>query len=278
MTPNTQNGPAGQSGMPGPASNMPGQGNGQARPGHPQQAYPGVAQGAQQMPHQAQPMPQQMPQQARPAQRAPQGAQPGPDGKAPRGGQPSGAGAGNGGSGGNGGNGKKAPRSEKGKRNLRLLIGGIVSVVIVIVCALVFANGFGNNGFYDSSAKEGQASYKTLEEIEAERNRQMQEGMLNISIASVIEFQNGTSPGTAYIENVPSNRYVLKVTITTDSNGEVVYQSGGIKPDSFIEQITLTQPLAAGTYPSTATFTAYDPNTLEEVGQAAAKVTLVVDE
>lgn len=161
------------------------------------------------------------------------------------------------------------------KRNLRILIGAIVIVVIVIVCAFFFANN-ANNGFYDPDAKEGQASYKTLEEIEAERNRQMQEGMLNISIASQIEFENGTAPGTAFIENVPSNKYVLKVTITTDSNGEVVYQSGGIKPDSTIETITLSQPLGAGVYPATATFSAYDPDTLQEVGQAAAKVTLVV--
>lgn len=167
------------------------------------------------------------------------------------------------------------PGGNNRKRNLGILIGAIVIVIIVVVCAFFFAGG-ANSGFYDPAAKEGQASYKTLEEIEAERNRQMQEGMLNISIASQIEFENGTAPGTAFIENVPSNKYVLKVTITTDSNGEVVYQSGGIKPDSTIETITLSQPLAAGVYPATATFSAYDPDTLQEVGQAAAKVTLVV--
>lgn len=161
------------------------------------------------------------------------------------------------------------------KRNKLFLMGALLLVVIVVAGALIFTT-VTNNAFFDSAAKEGQASYKTLEEIEAERNRQMQEGMLNLSIASVITFENGTSAGTAYIENVPSNKYVLKVTITTDSNGEVVYQSGGIKPDSFIETIKLSKPLAAGNYPATATFTAYDPNTLEEVGQAIARVTLVI--
>lgn len=164
-------------------------------------------------------------------------------------------------------------------KNRKIFIGVCVGAVavILIACAIIFGTGLANRAFFDSSAKEGQATYKTAEEIEAERNRQMQEGMLNISIASVIKFENGTSPGTAYIENVPSNKYVMKVTITTDNNGEVVYQSGGIKPDSFIETITLSQPLAAGTYPATATFTAYNPDTLEEIGQAGAKVTLVVE-
>lgn len=236
MTGNTQNGPAPQGGMPGPASRQP----------QPQPQYQRAPQQAPNTPmHGGQP--QQRPMAA--------GVPP----TTPNAGRPA-SGGGNG--------------SNK-QRNLRILIGVIVVVVIVIIGAIIFAN-TSNAGFYDPNAKEGQASYKTLEEIEAERNRQMQEGMLNISIASQIEFENGTSAGTAFIENVPSNRYVLKVTITTDSNGEVVYQSGGIRPDSTIETITLSQNLAAGVYPATATFTAYDPDSLQEVGQAAAKVTLVV--
>ncbi len=250
MTGNMQNGPAQQGGTPGPASNMP----------SPQ---------PQQFQRAPQPQPQPQPRPSMPMQGAPQASRQQPMGGAvppvpPTGGQPEKKPAG-----GNGGD--DATR----KRNLRILIGAIVVVVIVIACAFFFVNN-ANSGFYDPDAKEGQASYKTLEEIEAERNRQMQEGMLNISIASQIEFENGTAPGTAFIENVPSNKYVLKVTITTDSNGEVVYQSGGIKPDSTIETIKLSQPLAAGVYPATATFSAYDPDSLQEVGQAAAKVTLVV--
>lgn len=168
------------------------------------------------------------------------------------------------------------PNGKKGKSKMAIIIGAIVAVVVVIAVVVAIIFGMGNNNFFDSSAQEGQAPYKSQEEIMAELNRVVEEGMLSISIASYIEFQDGTSPGTAYIENVPSNRYVLRVTITLDSNGEVVYQSGGIRPDSYIESITLSEDLPAGTYPATATFVAYDPDTLEEVGQAAAKITLSV--
>ena len=256
MTGTMQNGPAPQGGMPGPASNRP---------------------ASQQPQYQRAPQPQQVPQQMPnvPPQgvQQPQRQQPVAGSippQQPNGGRPAPASGGNGNKGSNG-----AGLDDAKKRKLAIIIGAVVVVIIVVVCALVFVNN-ANNGFYDPNAKEGQASYKTLEEIEAERNRQMQEGMLNISIASQIEFENGTAPGTAFIENVPSNKYVLKVTITTDSNGEVVYQSGGIRPDSTIETITLSQPLAAGVSPATATFSAYDPDSLQEVGQAAAKVTLVV--
>lgn len=157
----------------------------------------------------------------------------------------------------------------------------IIILVIVIIAAIgvgIWAFASQGGGFYDNSAQNGQAPYKTDEEKQAELDRVVEEGMLSISIASVIEFENGTSEGTAYIENVPSNKYDMKVTITLDSNNEVVYESGGISPDSHIDTIKLMKNLAAGTYPATATFTAYDRQTHEEVGQAAAKITIVVDQ
>lgn len=167
---------------------------------------------------------------------------------------------------------------EKPKKRPALIAIAIILVVLIAsgaFCAWWFLGG--GNGFFDSAAVSGQAPYKTQEEITAELNRVVEEGMLNISIASLIEFEDGESEGIAYIENVPSNRYVLKVSIKLDSTGEMVYQSAGLRPDSYIEKIRLTEDLPAGTYPATATFVAYDPDTLEEVGQAFAKVTIQVN-
>ncbi len=157
----------------------------------------------------------------------------------------------------------------------------IIVLIILLVAAVgagiwFFASGAAEGGFFDNSAKSGQAPYKTAEEIQAELNRQVEEGMFNISIASVVEFADGTSPGTAYIENVPGNRYNMTVEITLDDSGDVVYQSRGLAPDSYIDEIVLEKDLDAGTYPATATFTAYDTESLEEVGKAAAKVSLVI--
>lgn len=160
-----------------------------------------------------------------------------------------------------------------------------VPYIIILIVLVIAAIGVGvwvvlgqSGGLYDNSAQDGQAPYKTDEEKQAEIDRVVEEGMLSISIASVIEFENGTSEGTAYIENVPANHYIMKVTITLDSNDEVVYESGNIKPDSYINTIKLSRDLEAGTYPATATFTAYTQDSVQEVGQAAAKITIVVDE
>lgn len=156
----------------------------------------------------------------------------------------------------------------------------IAAVVAVVVLAGVGVGAWlalnPGSSFFDPNAQAGQAPYKTPEEIQAELDRVVEEGMFNISIASVIEFADGTAPGTAYIENVPGNRYAMKVALALDDTGEAVYESGGIAPGNYIESVTLSRDLDAGTYPATATFTAFDKDTLDEIGKAAAKVTLVV--
>ena len=137
---------------------------------------------------------------------------------------------------------------------------------------------FACNGssLFDPTAQTGQAPYKTEEEMQAELDRTVEEGMFNISISSVIQFSDGTAQGTAYIENVPRNRYNMQVTVTDDDSGDVLYESGVLAPNQFIENIVLAKDLDAGTYPATATFRALDPTTYDEVGQAAAKVTISV--
>lgn len=155
----------------------------------------------------------------------------------------------------------------------------IAIAAVLVLAAVAFGIWWfsgGQDDFFDSNALEGQAPYKTPEEMQAELDRIVEEGMFNISIASVIQFDEGTASGKAYIENVPGNRYLMQVDITLDDSGETVYETKAIKPGQYIEDITLSKDLDQGTYPATATFTALDADSREEVGQAAAKVTLNV--
>ncbi|WP_139651364.1 hypothetical protein [Raoultibacter phocaeensis] len=158
----------------------------------------------------------------------------------------------------------------------RVLIPVILVLVLAAAGAAVWFLAGAPDDIFDPNAQTGQAPYKTQEEIQAELDRVVEEGMFNISIASLIEFPDGTSPGIAYIENVPGNRYLMQVKIVLDDAGETVYESKAIKPGSYIESVILAADLEPGDYAATATFSALDPETRESVGQAAAKVTLSV--
>lgn len=175
--------------------------------------------------------------------------------------------------------GAEMARSRRRRRSV------IATVVVVVLACAAFgawlwlsAEGGAVSFGFDESAKAGQAPYKTDEEIQAELNRVVEEGMFDISIASVIEFDTPSALGTAYIENVPGNRYDMRVSIALDSTGDEVYRSGGLAPGTYVESIALEEALEPGTYEATATFEALDRETHETVGTAGAKVTLVVKE
>lgn len=131
--------------------------------------------------------------------------------------------------------------------------------------------------YYDVDARAGQAPWKSQEEMQAELDRVVEEGMFDIAIAATIEFPSGSGEeGLALIENVPGNRYDMRVAVTLDDTGEELYRSGLIAPGSYIESIGLSRELAPGTHEATAVFEAVDAETHAAVGKAAAKVELVV--
>ena len=129
---------------------------------------------------------------------------------------------------------------------------------------------------FDTEALEGRIQQMTEEEIQAELNRVVEEGMFNISIASAIVFESPTGEGEARIENVAANRYHMQVDIILDETGETVYTSKLIKPGFAVEKITLDKPLEPGEYHATAVFSAITQDELALFGQAAAEIRLCV--
>ncbi len=165
---------------------------------------------------------------------------------------------------------------QKSSRKRAAVIAIICALAAIAIWLLVWLFACNGASLFDPNAQDGQAPYKSAEEMQAELDRVVEEGMFNISIAGAIQFDDGASEGTAYIENVPGNRYNMRVRITEDATGDVLYESGVLKPNQFIEKIALTKDLDQGSYPATATFTALDPSSYDEVGQAAAKVVVNV--
>ncbi|WP_101550156.1 MULTISPECIES: hypothetical protein [Anaerotruncus] len=128
----------------------------------------------------------------------------------------------------------------------------------------------------EAAALAGQLEGKTEEEIQAELNRIVEEGMFNISINTAPTFENGKAEGPLQIENVPGNRYLMQVLITLDDTGELIYETGLIEPNHHIQSAKLDVELEKGEYLATAVFNAYDPETEEYIGSAGAKLTITV--
>ncbi|MEG2361373.1 MAG: hypothetical protein RSB97_06040, partial [Christensenella sp.] len=124
--------------------------------------------------------------------------------------------------------------------------------------------------------QDGFLEGRTEDEIQELINQAVEDGMFNISVNSNPVFENGKAEGSLRIENVPNNKYYMKVTVKLDDTGEIVYESKGIKQGQYIEKATLSKALAKGEYAATAVFTAVDPQTLAERGTASAQIQLSV--
>lgn len=127
------------------------------------------------------------------------------------------------------------------------------------------------------TAQLGQLEGKTEAQIQAELDRVVEEGSMNISINTNPVFATGTAEGTLQIENSPANHYPQTVVISLDDTGEIIYESGLIEPNYHIQNDILLVDLEPGDYPATALFTAYDNSQDQnQLGQAVAKITITV--
>ena len=128
----------------------------------------------------------------------------------------------------------------------------------------------------EQAAEMGILPDTSAEEIEKRLNEQIDESMLNISINKNPVFENGQAEGNLRIENIPANHYAMTVEIVREDNGETIYKSGLISPGYFVEKAKLDTPLGKGVYKAVAVFTAYDPETRQEMGTAGANISLMV--
>ena len=168
-----------------------------------------------------------------------------------------------------------AQAKQKKKKGPAFWIAIIVAIIAIGVCvALVVSMMMPKESRRVGSL--GQLEGKTAQEIQAEIDRVVSEGMFNISIASAVVFEDGQSEGELKIENVPGNRYLMQVDIARQDTNEIIYSSGILDPNSHIQFDKLSVDLPKGEYPCTATFHALDPETEEEIGVAAANINVLV--
>ena len=162
---------------------------------------------------------------------------------------------------------------KKGKKkwlvivSLLLLIGGY--------CAWTVSNK--SDLWLDPDQSEGTLDGMSKEEIQKLMNEKVAEGQFMISINTNPVFPDGKSEGTLRIENSPQNRYLMIVKIYRNENGkqgELIYESGAIKPGNKIETAKLDVDLPKGDYPVIVYFEGYREKDREYVGKAGSELTI----
>lgn len=164
------------------------------------------------------------------------------------------------------------------KRRKALVAGALAATTVVCAAAFFLAPAPTTpDAWYDGNAIEGSYEGKAEEDIRADLERRIEEGMMNISIASNVIVSSQTGLAALRIENVPGNPIDQKVVVTLDETGETLYQSGALAPGTCIQEAPLAAKLPVGSHEATATFVGYDPQTHEPQGTSAAKITLTVE-
>ena len=113
-------------------------------------------------------------------------------------------------------------------------------------------------GARDPNATVGQYEGKSEAEIQAELDKVVQEGMFNISINPDIRMTSGRAEAELRVENIPANHHLMSVTLSRDDTGEAPVAA-------------MNTGAAKGIW-----FTAYDLETEQPAGQAAARVRITV--
>lgn len=177
-----------------------------------------------------------------------------------------------------------APAHKRSKplRKRIIALAGAVGMCACVFAAVVFGADMlspaqADDGWYDSAAKAGAYEGKSEDDVRAELEKQVAEGMMNISIASNIRASSQTGEAEVRIENIAANPMDQKVTLSLADSGEVLYQSDAIAPGSHVQTASLPAGMEPGVYRVLATFVGYDRETHEQVGTSAAEITLTVE-
>ena len=177
--------------------------------------------------------------------------------------------------------------SETQKKNNKKKIIAIIAIIAVIVGGVAVycvSKNHASGGedpstgmVWDANAEEGGLEGRSEEEIQAELNKKVEEGMINISMNTSPVFADGTSEGNLMIVNSSANHYPQIVYIVRKDTNEEIYRSGGIPIGSKIENAALNVDLPAGTYDCIAYFNNADPDTGAILGTAGAEITITVE-
>lgn len=177
--------------------------------------------------------------------------------------------------------GRRENGKEKKKKWLLLLL---LLLFIALLAGIFIYRKAGPKSRYelDRNALEGFLPGRTEEEIQAELNRIIDEGRVNISVNVQPVVKDGKID--IGLENVPANNYCLQADVFlypekgNTKKAEKIYSSGVVKQEHYIAQGDAKTKAAPGEYDGLAVIHALDPDTMEEIGSTGVTLVITVEE
>lgn len=172
----------------------------------------------------------------------------------------------------------KHAKQEKRRTSIPLLA-GIVIAATVIAGILFLSRWLGRDSglSYEDNVVIG--SVGSAAERAEELQQIMDKGMITMSInASPSMSLSDKGAGVDWqIENpAEQSTKLIRVEVYRDDTEEKIYETGAIRPGTYVTGTLPDVDLAEGEYPCTAYFYSYDIETEEFLGQAGAQVLLTV--
>lgn len=163
------------------------------------------------------------------------------------------------------------PETLRRKQTFRMLILTVVCIAVCIAARvpkrLVF--------LFDQRSEEGSMAGLSGKERMKLMQKAADESRFSFRINGRLSFERGNAKGILFIENPKENTSLLKVKITLDQDGRVLYQTGYMKPGTGIGKDRLKEALPKGEYEATAHFTAFDDER-RETGKAQAGIHITI--
>ncbi|MEG0893203.1 MAG: hypothetical protein RSB78_01035 [Oscillospiraceae bacterium] len=169
---------------------------------------------------------------------------------------------------------KAKQRKKKSQRNIIITVLLLVILIIVILILLRGCQKTETSLQREADAKAGIMPGMTESEIADRLNRIVDDSKVNIAMNSAPILKDGAM--NVAIENIPGNKYSFRVRVVMDEDDKVLFETDLIDPGFYIEELKVKEKLEPGAYDATATFTCYDPESLNEAGATALKIVVLV--
>lgn len=115
-------------------------------------------------------------------------------------------------------------------------------------------------------------SSKSIDEILAEAQREVDDGSIGIKMKPAITVEDGSKKkATCLIENPARNKKPMMITINLTDTGEEIFKSGLIPAEAYMEEFDFNRALEKGTYDAVTSFQLYEEDGVDENGQIKYK-------